>query len=451
MAFPFLTPKSLSFGAVISAIKEVFEGLPDQRKGKNGVYAMEDAALAAFSVFYTQSPSFLAHQRAMEKTKGRSNAQSLFEMALIPTDACIRKLLDPVDPQHIYPLFEQIFGALDAGGHIDAFRVKLDSSAPEADMLLIALDGTQYHQSADIHCHQCTKTEHRDGSVSYSHTMVSPVVVTPASNEVICLPPEFVAPQDGHAKQDCETMAAKRWLAAHGNRYAARGATFLGDDLYARQPLCEQVLASGGNFIFVCKPSSHGTVYEWINDLQRINAVPAHQVTWRKGRTVYTDTYRFVADVPLRDRDDALKVNWLELTTRDASGKETYHNAWITRHALDSDNVASIAEAGRARWKIENGANNVMKTKGYHLEHNFGHGEQHLASLFATFNLLAFLLHTFQGMVSEKYRLVREHLGTRTKFFHDIQALTTYWCFESFEALLDFMIKGLEIEVPDSS
>ncbi|MHB1609790.1 MAG: ISNCY family transposase, partial [Acidiferrobacter thiooxydans] len=52
----------MSFGATISAIKEVFEGLPDQRKGKNGVYAMEDAALAAFSVFYTQSPSFLAQQ-----------------------------------------------------------------------------------------------------------------------------------------------------------------------------------------------------------------------------------------------------------------------------------------------------------------------------------------------------------------------------------------------------
>jgi len=231
---------------VITAIKEVFEGLPDQRKGKNGVYAMEDAALAAFSVFYTQSPSFLAHQRAMEKTKGRSNAQSLFEMALIPTDACIRKLLDPVGPQHVYPLFEPIFDALNAGGHIDSFRVKLDSSSPDADTLLIALDGTQYHPSADIHCHQCTKTEHKDGSVSYSHTMVSPVVVTPGSNEVICLPPEFVEPQDGHAKQDCETTAAKRWFAAYGNRYAALGATFLGDDLYSRQPLCEQVLALGG-------------------------------------------------------------------------------------------------------------------------------------------------------------------------------------------------------------
>ncbi|MHB1609733.1 MAG: hypothetical protein ACYCXX_14075, partial [Acidiferrobacter thiooxydans] len=35
--------------------------------------------------------------------------------------------------------------------------------------------------------------------------------------------------------------------------------------------------------------------------------------------------------------------------------------------------------------------------------------------------------------------------------FDDIRALTRYLCFESFEALLDFMLKGLEIDAPDSS
>ena len=45
------------------------------------------------------------------------------------------------------------------------------------------------------------------------------------------------------------------------------------------------------------------------------------------------------------------------------------------------DNVAEIAAAGRARWKIENEGFNVLKTKGYNLEHNFGHGIQNLADL----------------------------------------------------------------------
>jgi hypothetical protein len=35
-----------------------------------------------------------------------------------------------------------------------------------------------------------------------------------------------------------------------------------------------------------------------------------------------------------------------------------------------------------------------LKTKGYHLEHNFGHGQEHLAACLLTLNLLAFLFHT---------------------------------------------------------
>ena len=54
-------------------------------------------------------------------------------------------------------------------------------------------------------------------------------------------------------------------------------------------------------------------------------------------------------------------------------------------------------------------------------------------------------------MTSHKYRLLRASLPTRQTFFDDIRALTRYLCFESFEALLDFMLKGLEIDAPDSS
>jgi hypothetical protein len=58
---------------------------------------MSDAALGAFSVFFTQSPSFLDFQRTLEKAKGCSNAQTLFNMINIPSDNHIRNLLDPVE------------------------------------------------------------------------------------------------------------------------------------------------------------------------------------------------------------------------------------------------------------------------------------------------------------------------------------------------------------------
>ena len=440
----------LSLNSLVESLKETMRTTPDKRTGKNCVYTMEDAALAAFAVFTTQGPSFLAYQRTMEQTHGQSNAQTLFGMSQIPTDNCVRTMLDPVAPGQLFPLFTQIFQALNAGGHIEPFRVPLDPSASGPGRLLIALDGTAYHHSHAIHCPQCTRIEHQNGSVSYQHSVITPVIVAPALSRVIPLAPEFIVPQDGHDKQDGETAAAKRWLMTTAAHYRDQHVTVLGDDLYSRQPLCEQILAAGLNFLLVCKPASHPTLYEWVEGLTRSGGVTTHVVTRRRGRKTDTDTYRFATQLPLRAGEDALCVNWLELTTTDAAGQTTYHNAWVTRHAIDPGNVAALAAAARARWGIENGANNTLKTKGYHFEHNFGHGKAHLSSFLATLNLLAFLGHTVQEITSRKYQLLRASLPTRQTFFDDIRALTRYLCFESFEALLDFMLRGLEIDAPDS-
>jgi hypothetical protein len=50
---------------------------------------------------------------------------------------------------------------------------------------------------------------------------------------------------------------------------------------------------------------------------------------------------------------------------------------------------------------IENGSFNVLKTKGYNLEHSFGHGKQNLAALLVTLNLLAFAFHTICDLAED--------------------------------------------------
>ena len=93
-----------------------------------------------------------------------------------------------------------------------------------------------------------------------------------------------------------------------------------------------------------------------------------------------------------------------------------------------------------------------IKTKSYHLEHNYGHGQQHLAAVLLTLNLLAFLFHTVLAWVDQKYHLVRQALAVRHAFFQDLQALTRYLLFENWDHLLDFMLQGLEIaRPPDAS
>jgi hypothetical protein len=60
---------------------------------------------------------------------------------------------------------------------------------------------------------------------------------------------------------------------------------------------------------------------------------------------------------------------------------------------------------------MKNENTNVLKTKGYHLEHNYGHGSQFLSTTLLTLNLLAFLAHTFLKVVDTHYRAIRQVLS----------------------------------------
>ena len=67
--------------------------------------------------------------------------------------------------------------------------------------------------------------------------------------------------------------------------------------------------------------------------------------------------------------------------------------------------------------------NNTLQTKGYHFEHSFGHGKEHLANLLATMILLAFLVHTTFDRIDGPYRTVRSLLPSRRTFFEHLRAL----------------------------
>jgi len=208
------------FNRIVELFRQRLSSLPDKRTGKNHRYGMEDAALSAFSVFFTQPPSFLAYQRMMEGRKGKSNAQSLFGVHQIPSDNQIRNLLDPVPPEQVFPVFEDILQVLEQQGSLKGFRSL-------ADTLLVALDGTEYFRSSQIHCASCSTRTLKTGETHDFHSVVTPVIVCPGQSQALV--PEFIVPQEGHDQQDCEMTAAKRWLSQHGQRFSALKVTVLGD------------------------------------------------------------------------------------------------------------------------------------------------------------------------------------------------------------------------------
>jgi hypothetical protein len=432
--------EELGLDRLVKRIKQSFGEFCDVRTGQNTQYDMVDAGMGAFSVFFTQSPSFLSYQQDMKQRKGRSNAESLFGMVQIPSDNQIRSLLDPVAPSYVSGVFRDIYHRLDRAGVLQGYR-------SPAHGLLIAVDGTEYFSSQKIHCEQCSCRELSNGKINYFHSVLTPVIVQPGNERVITLEPEYITPQDGKEKQDCEIEAGKRWVDKYGDFYAKQGVTILGDDLFSRQPYCLKLKDKQLHFILVCKPDSHPALYEMVDFLAANQVLGIYQKRRWNGNYAEIYTYRYANRLPLRGDQEAIEVNWCELTiTREDTGEQLYKNAFITDFEVTVTTVEAIVQDGLTRWKVENENNNVLKTKGYHLEHNFGHGSQYLASLLLSLNLLAFLFHTVLDLVDQKYRLIRQALRTRQKFFQHIEALLCYIQFSNWDELFSFMYKGLELD-----
>jgi hypothetical protein len=307
---------------LIGSLRGCCQSLPDIRRGGDARYTMADIGLSAFSLFFMQSPSFLAHQRRLEEGQGRSNCQTLFGLDRIPSDNHVRALLDPVSPDHFHPVFAAVLAELEGSGGLEAFRQL-------GGHVLIALDGTEYHVSNKVRCPQCSTRKRGKNGTEYFHAMLSATIVAPDHNRVVPLEPEFIVPQDGHEKQDCESRAVRRWLERHGRRHARLKPIYLGDDLFSRQPVCAAVRAAGGHFLFVCKPSSHQTIEEYLTGID----LPMLTRPVKRGRERFDYRYRWLSDVPLRGDADALTVNWLMVEIVNAAGDVTYRNSFITEVA----------------------------------------------------------------------------------------------------------------------
>lgn len=424
---------------LLDAFRQAAASLPDSRRGSNTRYDLSDAAACALSVFFFQAPSFLEFQRRMQQQSSRSNCHTLFGVQAIPCDNRIRDLLDGLDPDRFADLFPLCLNAVGEQGALAPFE-RLGGR------LLVALDGIQIHCSDTIRCAQCSiRHVGAHKREQYFHTMLSATVVADGHSRVLPLMPEFVQPQQDPAadqpelteeqrKQDCERNAAKRWLPAHIDELRPCRPVFLGDDLYCCQSLCRLVTDLGADFLFVCKPSSHKRIYELLHDDF------IHSSGWLKTRNrhqqVERQRFRWMNGLPVRDSEDAVLGSWVEFVI-ERNGERTYTNTFFTSLEVTADNVAAIARAGRARWKIENEGFNCLARHGYNLKRNFGHGSHGLANLLATLNLFAFALHAVLDCVSELWRQGRACVGPRRKFFATLGFLTEWFCFSSWTALFE--------------
>ena len=330
------------------------------------------------ATFFVQDASLLQFQRRFQRRFQANNLSSTFGVHQIPVDSQFRDLLDRHDYQPIVPCFADWIGRLQRFKWLQHYQI-FDAR------YLITLDGSRYFSSELVKCERClTSTKH--GIEHHHHDILQAAIVHPDKRQVLPLAPEFVRNSDGkggkYRKQDCEINAGYRMLERLRADYPRMAAIIVADSLYSKQSFVEQLTAGRFSFLLVAKPGDHSNLYKDVDGLRRGNLLNRHHTVHRGERREYE---------------------------------------WVTDLVPTTDNIAQLVRAARARWKIENEGFNTLKNQGYHLEHNFGHGDQHLSEAFFVLNLLAFFMHQIFDLVDGLYQRVRTFFSSRRAFWDEVR------------------------------
>ena len=429
--------KHLSFSALRKGLSELFEQIDDTRQSGKIDYSLHDCLMSALAMMFFQDPSVLSFQRRMQDSMQCSNLKAMFAVERIPSDSALRKTLDTLPTQAILPAFSMFLQRLQRGNQLAAYKL-------ESGHYLIALDGSQYFSSEKIHCPSCLTYKGARGAKRYSHQILQAVMLNPHMRQVLPLAPEPVANTDGNTKQDCEINAAKRIAAKIRSAHPKLKVVITGDGLYSKQPFIDTLSDVRMSFILVAKPSDHKILFQWVDELDGLGQSGRLQLTDEKGRR---HVYRWVNQVPLNGSPNADQVNFFEYWLH-VGEKVTYHNSWVTDFEVSKKNVVELVQAGRARWKIENETFNTLKNQGYHIEHNFGHGQRYLSNTFFVLNLLAFYIHQIMELCDRGYQYCRSKFSSRKEYWNNLRTAIRIMLFRDFDHLLRNVADPPEIRAP---
>ena len=377
-------------------------------------------------MMFFQDPSLRQFQQRLQDAMHKNNLATLFDVSDIPGDSQLRDTIDGCEPDQIEAVFSDYFSLLQRGKQLEPFS-QLDGYH------LIAIDGTEYFSSEKLHCPQCLRKKSARGKTRYHHQILQAAMVCPGQRQVVPLAPEAVKNSDGSKKQDCELNAAKRMLVKIRRAHPKLRILIGGDGLYSKQPFIKQLKTQRMSFILVAKPDDHKTLFEWVDELRQMKQIGQLTLTDDQNRRHH---YQWAKAVAINADPRSELVDFIDYRLI-VDAKTTYHNSWVTDVDVSQANVVRLVKAGRARWKIENETFNTLKNQGYHIEHNFGHGQKNLSYNLFLLNLLAFFVHQILELSDRLYQRCRtDKFTSRREFWNQLRCTIRIFVFDRWEQLL---------------
>src|SRR3954470_15342494 len=427
--------KELSADSLFRGLRSHFGSIPDPRSAEVDI-PLDDALMSAFAMFSLKDPSLLAFDH--RRRDPNDSFRSLYGIQRVPCDSQMRAILDPVDPADLRPLSCAIFRRLQRGQALKRF-VFLDGH------YLLSLDGTTYFSSSAIHCPSCLVKQHRNGNITYSHQLLGATLVHPDLKEVLPLAPEPIIQQDGQTKNDCERNATRRWLRRFRQEHPRLPVIVVEDGLSANAPHLRDLRVARAHFIIGVQPGDHAFLFEHWH--ARAEAGLLSTLSRVDPETGVLHHFRFGNDLPLNESNADERVNVLEYWEVHPD-RRVQSFSWITDFRLTPESVWAIMRGGRARWKIENETFNTLKNQGYHLEHNYGHGEKNLSVVLASVMMLAFLVDQVQQLCCPLFRAAWGKMKTKCHLWEEIRHHFRTLRFDSMAELLTALIRGIAPQEP---
>ncbi len=417
--------ESISASSLIQTVRAGFAVIEDHR-ASNKTISLSDTLMSGFAMFSLKDSSLLEFdQRRQAKDE---NLKAVYGIENIPCDTHLRTILDSVEPSGLRPIFKDVFRLVEQSQVLEqmVFMNKY---------YLLSLDGSGYYCSKKVHCASCLQKQHKNGETTYYHQLLAAAIVHPDSAVVIPLAPEPIVKQDGETKNDCERNAAKRFLAQLRQDHPDLPLIIIEDALSANAPQAHDL-----RYILGVKEGDHAFLFDYVEKAHQAGQTTVYEQQI-KG---VIHRFRFINQVPLNASNQDLLVNFIEYW--EISPSQTQHFCKITDFTVTKFNVFELMRGGRTRWKIENETLNTLKNQDYHLEHNYGHGQQYLSLVFVLLMMLAFLVDQVQQLASSLFQAVLKKEGSRKRLWDHMRALFYTLPFSSLDDIFRALLYGYKIE-----
>jgi hypothetical protein len=407
--------------------------------------------MSGFSIFCLKFSSLLQFEEQMREEKMASHLSPIFKLVEVPSDTQMRSVLDEIEPLELAPIFKNIFNKVQESKRLEYFQF-FDGS------YLVSIDGTQYFSSDKIHCDSCMfkKTNDESGEgILYYHQMLAGCVVHPEQKTVIPFCPEPMKRQDGNEKNDCERAAMRRFLDRLRSDHPKLRVIIIADALHATGPAIRDLRLYNTSFILGVKPGSHIKLFEGVENWatrEKLKYFTFEETFGVKIKKKTVHHFRYANNILYNHSDVTLGVNFMEywetttwISPKGKSEEERVHFSWVTDFEITDENIMQLMRGGRARWKIENETFNTLKNQGYEFEHNFGHGNKNLSTVFGYLMFLSFLFDQVSEIGCKTFQAALKHFK-RKKYLRESLRSLFLWSYNfdiNFDGWIDFLDRAV--------